>query len=517
MHSDGGRSNDRRPVTLQRVLSCPKLPSLPAVAYEVLELTRGDDVDLKAVADAIRNDQGLATKVIRTVNSSYYALSKPCATIHQAMVYLGLNTVKTIVLSFTLADTLDSSDESEDAFDFELYWRRTLYAAAAARTLAERTKVCPPEEAYLAAIMQDMGMIALLRALDKRYAHLVNEVGLDHRQLARAERDDLGLTHLEVGAELAKRWKLPDQFVEAVQHHEWPDNAPEEWRPLVRIVHLSMLVSIGMAMPQQTNVMALFERLIQSWFSVPSCDIQSILETIQTGVRELGRLFRVRTGELPPPEELMLSAEEQLVEHQLAVQRQQEELQRSNEELARRSTTDPLTGLANRGRFDDVLKCEFEAAHAAGGSVAVIFSDIDRFKGVNDTYGHQVGDDVIVKVAEVMQETVGENGLVARYGGEEIAVILPGMGRIDAARLAERVRTTLESCLIDISGHNASEDVLQVTASLGVAALEPAIAKLLTKHELLLRMADQAVYAAKSGGRNCVRVFCPKEPKSAAA
>ena len=92
---------------LERVLSCPRLPTLPAVAIQVLELSSDADVRLSDLAYVIQNDQALASKVLRTVNSSDYGLSTPRPTISRAIAYLGLNTVRTLALSFTLVETID--------------------------------------------------------------------------------------------------------------------------------------------------------------------------------------------------------------------------------------------------------------------------------------------------------------------------------------------------------------------------------------------------------------------------
>src|SRR5688572_30079637 len=104
-------------ITQDKLLANPRLPTLPAVAMRILELTSNPRIDMAQVSNVIRNDQALSVKVLRTVNSSYYGLSKQCTTIRQAIVYLGLNAVKTLALSFTLVDSISGLDDDDVSFD----------------------------------------------------------------------------------------------------------------------------------------------------------------------------------------------------------------------------------------------------------------------------------------------------------------------------------------------------------------------------------------------------------------
>ncbi|MCA9296496.1 MAG: HDOD domain-containing protein, partial [Phycisphaerales bacterium] len=212
-------------IALETVLNSPRLPSLPAVAIQLLDLTSDENVDLKAIAELIRYDQALAAKVLRTVNSSFYGLTKPCATIRQALIYLGLNTVKSLVLGFSLVETMDGGGEETVDFDFITYWRRSLYSAVAAREIGARVKCADPEEAFLAAIMQDFGMVVMHRVFGDEYLQCI-DLAMRHRDLAAIETTHLQLTHAEVGAEIAQRWNLPDHLVDAIrqQHTATPDD-----------------------------------------------------------------------------------------------------------------------------------------------------------------------------------------------------------------------------------------------------------------------------------------------------
>jgi diguanylate cyclase (GGDEF)-like protein len=166
-----------------------------------------------------------------------------------------------------------------------------------------------------------------------------------------------------------------------------------------------------------------------------------------------------------------------------------------HETVARESVTDELTGLFNRRRFDEVLDTEVERAKRFGQPMALVLLDIDDFKLVNDTYGHQQGDVVLREVARVLRESCREIDEPARYGGEELAVVLPGTDLHGAYLLAERVRQGVEALRLPLI---VADGEIQVTASLGVAALPESA----DDQDGLVAAADAAMYDAKRAGKN---------------
>jgi diguanylate cyclase (GGDEF)-like protein len=166
-----------------------------------------------------------------------------------------------------------------------------------------------------------------------------------------------------------------------------------------------------------------------------------------------------------------------------------------HETATRESLTDELTGLSNRRAFDDALTTEVERSRRYGAGLGLVLLDLDNFKSVNDTYGHQQGDVVLSEVARVLRETSREIDHPARYGGEELAVVVPGTDLDGTFNLAERVRARIEALRIarvDGTGW------INVTASFGVAAVPPAQAD----ERTLLAAADAALYEAKRTGKN---------------
>ncbi|MEO0630627.1 MAG: HDOD domain-containing protein, partial [Planctomycetota bacterium] len=288
---------------LEEVLSCPTLPSLPAVAVEVIELTRDPEVKLEQLAATIQNDQGLASKVLRTVNSSYFGLRQKCSTIRQALVVLGLSAVKSLALGFSL---VSSVKRSGDDFDYDTYWRRGLFTAISARSIAKAAG-CPFEdEAFLAGLLQDIGMVAMYESLGPRYAKILEQTGGDHRKLCRFEIADLEMQHPDLGAMMAQRWKLPEELVLPVKYHERPSAGPVgAVGDLVRSVGVGGILAEALLSEEPLPAMRRYREKAKDWFKIDNDTADEILREVSEGTREMAKLFDIDAGEIRDADDLL--------------------------------------------------------------------------------------------------------------------------------------------------------------------------------------------------------------------
>ena len=167
-------------------------------------------------------------------------------------------------------------------------------------------------------------------------------------------------------------------------------------------------------------------------------------------------------------------------------------------ELSVRAATDGLTGLYNHDYFQNMLSQEILQSQRQQRKLSLVMIDIDHFKQFNDSWGHQVGDKVLKHVADVIKQTCRKSDIVARYGGEELSVILPETNSELAAIVAERIRNNIEQSIVEYEGHH-----LSVKVSIGVSYLRDD----LRTAESLIKKADEALYQSKDKGRNMVTVF----------
>jgi diguanylate cyclase (GGDEF)-like protein len=168
-----------------------------------------------------------------------------------------------------------------------------------------------------------------------------------------------------------------------------------------------------------------------------------------------------------------------------------------HETVERQAVTDELTGLSNRRRFQETMSAEVERSKRFEQDLALVMLDIDDFKAVNDTYGHQQGDIVLREVGRILRASSREIDEPARYGGEEMAIVLPGTDLEGAHNLAERVRARIEALRLPIIGDEDGQP-LRVTASFGAAALSASADSV----RALVAAADEALYEAKRSGKN---------------
>lgn len=189
---------------------------------------------------------------------------------------------------------------------------------------------------------------------------------------------------------------------------------------------------------------------------------------------------------------------------QLKVKSLQDELKRSNDMLRTLSITDPLTHLHNRRHLMEMVEKEFQRASRKGAHLSLIILDIDYFKKVNDTYGHQEGDRVLTILADIVRRRLRSYDLAARYGGEEFVLLLPETPVHEAMAIAERLRLEVQEHIFD-----GSLQGQVLTISLGVATYP---SSRIESIDSLFRQADEALYRAKQSGRNRVELMAGVSP-----
>ncbi|MCW5764829.1 MAG: HDOD domain-containing protein [Phycisphaeraceae bacterium] len=482
------------PQTIERVLSCKKLPSLPAVAMRVVELTQTRDVKLAELAQTIQNDQGLSSKVLRTVNSSFYALRKPCGTINQAIVFLGLNAVKTLALGFSLASAIQK--KGDDGFDYKSYWRRGLFSGVAAKCIAVESRGGYDEECFLGGLLQDVGMVALFQALGDEYLAVLKKTGGEHRQLLKHETADLELTHPEIGAMLVTRWKLPPELVMPVRFHERPTAAPAEYLRICQTVALGNIVCDVLCAAEPALVLKRFYERAAEWMHLTPAQCDAVVRRAQEGAREIGRLLDVDATGAADADDLIARAHGQLANVNVLC-------------AGTGETIDPVTGLPDRAAFNQSVTTAYAALNS-GRTLSVAFFSIDAWARVS-TMNARVAEGLLAQVSSrLARHYEAGGGRVFRFDDTRLAAIVPNVDRLHAARLAEEARALTARTPFHVQPAGLMGTNIDTTLSAGLACVDAGTISRLPDADALIDTALRALASAQAAGENSMRVFAPK-------
>ncbi|MHC5046269.1 MAG: sensor domain-containing diguanylate cyclase [Planctomycetota bacterium] len=485
---------------LDKVISCPRLPVLPPVAVELMELIRDPDVEPAAIDALLKRDPALAARILDAVNCQHFEPQQPCSTVGVAAAAIGLSPISSLAAGFSLMDVTRCYEPDLDLLD---YWRRCLISAAAARHIATVTRGCNPQDAFIAALMQDIGMLALRTALGQAYFDVLTRARGNHRVLPRWERTLLGFTHAEVGAMLGRKWNLPVRLVDPIRRHHHRNAGDSDHAPIVNTVVLGCQISYLCAAPMRESDVARAGAMSRRFFDLSSVEARTLLAGASRDAGTLSAQLVVKGDRFASPGAILAEANNALVADQCRHVRQVDALPQLG---TAPPAADDLAGVADRRRFERDLSTWFQRARAGGNCLGVILVEIDELATLRDGHGPP-GAAVMGALVPLLRGDGAADRIVSNYGPGTFAVIAPGASRFDSAKLAERLRQDIERQRID-AGADAGH--VQVTASIGVAALEPAVADRLHDPGPLLRLADEALRTARRAGRNCVRIFSPK-------
>ncbi len=486
----------------KRLEMCSSLPSLPAAATRILELARDANAGLNEIAEAVKMDPALAAKVLRMANSPLYARRRKCESFQQALVLLGLNATVTLALTFSLAD--DMKGKEGRGLDYPKVWRRSLLAATSARILGEQMALRAPEELFLSALLQDIGMLALDSGYPELYQAL-SPVEQEHDNIVNLERAHLNCDHAEIGAWLLERWNLPELFQRAVaasHQTEFSDLENDE-----ESAHQCLSVSSAIADLWLTkNADDSLEQLQFLAKTIPGMDgetLNAVIEHISEAAPEIEQLFEVELLDKARSEWILNEARDvimlrnlQMVQETSNLREVAASLQEQAQMLEEKTRRDVLTGAFNRGYMDEILSDWFNNAKKEGQPISIVFADLDNFKQVNDIHGHHGGDQILKTTAKILQEIARDSDLVTRYGGEEFVVVLPGCDREGVRYFCDRVLKKFRSTTHELD----SKTRIQVTCSFGVATHNHK--NQFSNCEHILRCADEALYEAKKAGKD---------------
>ncbi|MBU1342738.1 MAG: HDOD domain-containing protein [Proteobacteria bacterium] len=221
----------------KRLSNIKNLPTLPMVANNVIQLTQNPDSTAFEIAEAISQDQSLASKVLKTANSAYYGFPRKITTINYAIVVLGLNNIKNIVLSTSIMEKFSTKAENS-LFDQKAFWKHSLLCGILSKKISEHMGIKNSDEIFMCGLLHDFGKLILDSFFSDEFILALQLSKEKNITIMEAENKIFGFNHSGVGSLLLKKWSLPPSLVKAVEFHHYPNESLNAFR-IASIVHVA--------------------------------------------------------------------------------------------------------------------------------------------------------------------------------------------------------------------------------------------------------------------------------------
>ena len=224
------------------------LPTLPVIVQQIQKLIASPNSNMIQIASIIAKDQAIAARVIRLINSAFYGMGGKVTSIQQAIVLLGLNTVKNLVLGVSVVKMFEDAAGNASLFDREKFWMHTFACALGAKMIAKRINMREPEDFFLAGLLHDIGILVLDQFFHREFIGVMQDAAERKIDYVKAEQDNLGLTHAEIGEYMGRKWKIPEMLVHSIRYHHQPLFTQAELAGSMQViaaVHVSDVVAVN--------------------------------------------------------------------------------------------------------------------------------------------------------------------------------------------------------------------------------------------------------------------------------
>lgn len=484
------------------------LADLPATTLKVLEVIGRQDATLNDLAEIIKVSPALTTRILKVANSSYFSIQGEIASVTQAVAMLGLKAVASLALAVSLIDEIKKYRSNQELYQ---RWERSFFTAVAAKLLAEKRGIAEQEECFIAGLLTDISYGFLCQHFPEQYGTLM-QPGIGETERLRLEMEYFGVTHAEISALLLRQAKIPLILTKPVEYHHTQHITTavldSNSLKMCQVVHGA--AGITGVFYQDTKSGRDLKHELEEMLLLPAKDVDQLFGLISGKVKEVAELFGFQPDQFPSYFDILEKANEELVSinlsyeqllRDLKAEKEKSEnlaakLEEANRRLLDLALKDPLTGAYNRRFLNEMLDKKMADVRRTQRPLAIIAGDIDHFKRINDTYGHDGGDLVLKKIVRLISDCLRTGDILARTGGEEFIVICQVTHDRDGALVAERIRAHIEQTPIQLTGGQS----IRVTMSFGVAMFDARF----QNREDFLKVADERLYAAKHAGRNRV-------------
>ena len=269
------------------------LPALASVVTTVMSAVV-EDTSAGDIAKIIEKDSSITARILKVINSAFYGLSGHVSTVSQAVPLLGVQVVKNIVLTFSVLDIFPHNDK--DGFDFQKLWEHSFAVAVACRLLARQTHYEDPEEALVAGLLHDIGVLMFAKHGLEEYRRVLGIHEETGRPVVDIEQETMGITHAEVGALLAEKWKLPEVLIVPIRYHHdevLPEEMHRQARLLTNIVHVADVMCRIFSVSASREHILTFRDQAQTRLDLPDDVLVDILKAITHEMEVAAESFTV--------------------------------------------------------------------------------------------------------------------------------------------------------------------------------------------------------------------------------
>ncbi len=483
------------------------MPTPPGVAEQIIGLSADPNSNISILAEIVSLDPALTVKILRMANSPMYARAAEVESLEQAVMMFGWNGTLNLALSFSLVSRVSSS--SEQGLDHAFFWKRSISAAVSAKHLGKEVGIdIKKEDLFLPGLLQDIGMLALDKAVPDLYTNLGDDQH-QHKTVQKIEIDKIGADHASVGAWLLGRWNLPQRIIDlvSISHHEERYANVGNTTPSEICIEVSNVIADVICSDEGEKNYHYAADVCKKLLEMSEEKFLENLEGITKEITETAAIFELDVGDpkllnciAEQAKELLLLRSMETLKTAEQLHEEAEYLESKAKKLEDVAKIDALTKTYNRGYLEKSLKFEFGMSTSRNCPLAVVMVDLDNFKRINDTYGHSCGDKALIHAVDILKSCIRDTDSVYRYGGEEFVVLLPGTGDQGAKSFSSRI--------IEVFNNKEflhQDVVIPITASLGIAVHGEGIE--FDNWEHLLNIADYCLYASKANGRNQYTIY----------
>jgi diguanylate cyclase (GGDEF)-like protein len=322
--------------------------------------------------------------------------------------------------------------------------------------------------------------------------------------------------HQEVGAELLRSWLLPEEIYEPIRYHHQDAVVPPKYRITTAILSIARSLSSFYNGSEDVDKIKRVKHILDSEFGIQGSAVDTLIESVATMTLELFSAFEIAPGALRPFSNILQEANSELSElygsYELQIielkqakkklEKQTEELNKTNTRLREIASKDGMTGILNYRSFQEAMDREIIRSKRYGKEFSLISFDVDNLKVINTDYGHPVGDLVLVEICRAVGKIIRACDIFARCGGDEFSIIMPETDADRSLVAAAHLRNCVESLAIQ-----ADNEIVEVKISIGVSSYDPTV-QTMDKKRLII-MADKALLRAKKSGKNQISAFYP--------